>query len=822
MHPSKFMGRPAQSIAPAMSSSERLEQLSALGAVIAGKRKDAVEARKTSGIEDVWMAAEEAYLGIDDMNRHDFAAAKWAKPVTMNGGLTSQRRDSEDIRSNAFVRLTSRYVDYASAKLGEILLPIDDKAFSFEPVPESGLIKLLQNPKPVSGTDGQPVMQTPAPAVPGAPPEPPQAPAQATVATEAQAAIDRAKDSAKKAESRIADWLTESNYPTEARKVIHDSARIGVGVLKGPFPDIQESRALVRAKDGIGIEMKKSFKPSLCWVDPWNLFPDDACGEDIHNGDGLFERDYLSTKMLKRLKSQKGYLADQIDQVIEEGPGKCYAEGGNPNDKKSRKRYEIWYYYGLIKRSDMVLASAIGINKLPDSQEEVHAIISLVNDTVIRATINPLDSGCFPYRVMTWTRRPGHWAGVGVGEQISMPQRTCNAATRSMLNNAGVSSGVQFVINQLGIVPADGSYRITPNKIWYLTADATDIKSAFQVFEIPNVQERLMAIIEYAMKLAEESSGIPLVTQGQTGPTSPQTFGAAELQNDNANTWMRSIGYRYDGMVTEPLIDDFYEYLLLDPDVPDEEKGEFKISAQGSSAMVERAIQESVLLGLLQASANPAFKADPAKVFAQYLRAKRLDPRDIQYTPEEQAKMAQQPAPPPLPIAVEQLKGQNAVQVVQAKAQAELTISQQEMVHEQGLLQNGGASPHMAAASAKIEQERIRSETAKIVESSRASAEQARAQKEYEIAQQNGQFRIEELRLKREIAILEYTSKQNITVQQAQAELAQTAIQEKTKRELGAAEVELASAEGDRNREVDMHKHATSLVRDQMSTEVTP
>ena len=40
----------------------------------------------------------------------------------------------------------------------------------------------------------------------------------------------------------------------------------------------------------------------------------------------------------------------------------------------------------------------------------------------------------------------------GCGRQISMPQRMVNAATRALLNNAGLSSGVQIILDQLGVI----------------------------------------------------------------------------------------------------------------------------------------------------------------------------------------------------------------------------------------------------------------------------------------------------------------------------------------------------------------------------------
>jgi len=838
MHPDKFLKRAKLLQKPQMSDAEREEKLSALSGDIAGKRKEAIDARSASGIEKVWEPCEEAYLGIDDSNRHEFSGAQWAKPSSMAGPLTREISRQDNTKSTIYPRLTSRYVDSAAAKLCEILLPVDDKAFSLEPTPDPELVKHMENPEPLVDTStGAPIMQagTQAPPngqPPAAPAAMPQGPAPSgapggaapmTKADAANALMDQATEAAKAAEKRIYDWMIESNYPGEVRKVVHDAARIGVGVLKGPFPERRESRAMVKSPNGVALEIVSEIVPALAWIDPWNLFPHEACGEDIHDGDHIFERAFISSKVLKKLKEQEGYLGTQIDAVLEEGPGKCYVEGKN-HEQLTRKRYEIWYYYGTVKREMLEIADAVGLDDIPEDQKEINVIVSMVNDRVIRAVINPLDSGSFPYRVMTWSRRPGHWAGVGVAEQISAPQRMVTAATRALSNNAGLTAGPQVVIDQTGIIPADGSWVLTPGKIWYKTADSAiaDVNHAFLSVEIQSAAPQLMGYIEYAMKLAEESCGIPLITQGQTGPTSPNTFGQAELQDNNAHTWLRSIGYRFDDMMTEPLVRDLYEYLLLDPNVPDEEKGDFKINAKGSIAMVERAIQESTYPQILQAGANPAFKVDPVATFAEWLKSKRIDPRNIQYSEEKQKEMDAQPPTPPLPIILEQIKGKNALNVVQAKAQADLQESQQELAHEQQMLQNGGTTPHMASAISRIEQEKIRAATSQAVEASRASAEAARAQKEYEIAQQNGQFKIQEMQLQKELALLQYANEQKLSLDQVKSQLAKSSMDNQTKRELAAAEIQLAASEGHQDRLVDVHKHNTSLIRDEISTPDTP
>jgi hypothetical protein len=174
---------------------------------------------------------------------------------------------------------------------------------------------------------------------------------------------------------------------------------------------------------------------------------------------------------------------------------------------------------------------------------------------------------------------------------------------------------------------------------------------------------------------------------------------------------------------------------------------------------------------------------------------------------------------------VEQVKGQNAMQLQQAKTQGELQQIAAEAQQEQQALQNGGASPHQVQAMARIEQEKIRAMSSAQIQQSRADAELARAEKEREIAQQNGEYRLREMELQRELALLQYANAQKLSLDQVKAQLAKSAMDNETKRQLAAAEIQLASNEGDKDRALDLHKHqnpAPSLVRDEVSTPATP
>ena len=761
-----------------------VDRLHEIGQVIGKKRQEAIEARVESGIEMIWLGAEEAYVGIDDANRAEFGEGRWAKPPSSDGPLSREGVPRTDNKSTAYVRLTARYVDAGAAKVGEILLPPDDKAFSFDATPVPEFVKFRDSPSRIVADDGTPLYR---PAKPGELPEEPQDPAAPTPAPGttsppgpgpaampapaggavpsagaaapppgqvplttkdiAEEQLELAREKAKKAEKRIYDWMVESQYPAEMRKVIFDAARLGVGVLKGPFPKPRRNMVLSKAGDGaFDLQVRDVVKPSVRWVDPWNVFPDPACGENLANGDYIFERDHLSERQVRQLKKEPGYIALQIDKVLGEGPGTAKTpttteKPGQSPDTQRRRQYEIWYFTGTITREEMAcIRQAAGRpltgKELSYEQTDVHAIVTMVNDQVVKVAFNPLESGDFGYNAVPWQRRTGLWAGIGIAEQVSTPQRMINAATRAMLNNAGKSAGSQIVVNRDAIEPADGSWTITPDKVWYLLTDSNlPVDEAFGMFQVPAVTPELMSIIEYSLRLAEESTNIPLVTQGQSGPTQPDTYGGMQLQNNNANQLLRSIGYAFDDFITEPVVHAFYEWLMLDPDVPDDEKGDFDINARGSAALVERAIQDQSLAQMGAMVLNPAYKMDPAKWAVEFIKSKRFDPRAFQRSPEEQAQI--DAAPPP-------------------------------------------AAPQV--------------EVAKINAASREKIAQATGQLHQSKAGADAQVRLRELAVRERLAIMDFANRRGISLEQVKASLAKTAMQLNTQVKLASARTPAASS----------------------------
>lgn len=638
--------------------SVRLAQVESLAEIIKEKRKDAIEARRASGIEKIWQDAEDAYEGRDQYNRKGTIL----KGRTTSDGLSEEKKAPVG-RSTVIPNITRPYCDAAAARVSDMLLPTDDRNWALRSPPDPKLVNSLNDVTPAIGIGGQPMLQAavPQPAQAtgmlsriggaitgmfgaGQPQQQPAQPEQVTVGDFAQQTIDASKKAAERAQTVIDGWLTDCRYHGEVRKVIESCARLGVGILKGPHPSKSRLRA-AKQVDGVWVvQMEEKTVPTSVFISPWNFYPDPNCGMSIQKGSYCFEYDSITARALKDLKGQDdlGYIDEMIDLCIDEGPisandgVKRNKDGQKTNDKDL---FDIWYMSGYVSKKDMNAAGC------ECDQDDAPCTVTMVNDRIIKITMSVLDSGELPYDVMVWQERTDSWAGIGVAEQMATCQKSLTGAVRSLQDNASLSSGPQIIADSSKIEPADGKWHITPNKLWRKKLNAEgvdDVNKAFTIISIETRQTELLNIINYWTKTAEDVTGLPMLLQGQQG-AAPDTLGGMQIVNNNGSTVLRRIARTFDDRVTEPHIGRHYEYLLLHG--PEDAKGDFKVDARGSSALVERDIQNRAIMQLTGASLNPAYGLDPAKVMRETLKGMRLDPKNVEFDEAQKKEMASRQPP---------------------------------------------------------------------------------------------------------------------------------------------------------------------------------
>lgn len=631
------------------SQEAQYERLDQLGLSLSRLRSDAIAGRADSGIEEEWLQDEEHYEGIDDANRSELNAWR-GKPL----GQAALGDAETSTGSTVFFNITRPYCDAAAARISDMLLPTDDRGWAIKPTPIPELVSIAEGeiPRDIrSAIASEPdVIANPQKG----------AEIEQEIIESTKLEIDEAKEIAERAQERIDDWHVECMYNAEMRQVIEDAGKVGTGVLKGPIP---ERRTVIAYVDG-KIVQESEIKPVSRRVDVYNCFPDPGCGSDIHRGGYFWERDEITARELRSLMGGD-YIDGQIKKVLAEGPHEASKEFDDERSdilgltrRVSKNLFEIWYYHGAIENEDL---QAAGCDCECEDGQQLDVQMTMINNRVIKAASNTLDTGEFPYDFMVWQRRSQSPYGIGVSRQIRTPQRVINGAARNLMDNAGLAGGPMWIFNQGLVEPIDGVDEIAPRKGWMSAegADMDDVRKAFAFIEIPMMQEGLQAIIQLGLKMAEDVTGLPMLLQGQQG-AAPDTLGGTQIVNNNASTVLRRISRLWDDLITKPHVRRYYRFLLQYGE--DSEKGDFVIDARGSSALVERDVQNQSIAQLGQMVLNPAFGIDPKRWMEEYLKSQRLDHKSFVFDDDEWQqiveKMAQSTQAPDTSVEVAQLRAQ--------------------------------------------------------------------------------------------------------------------------------------------------------------------
>jgi hypothetical protein len=226
------------------------------------------------------------------------------------------------------------------------------------------------------------------------------------------------------------------------------------------------------------------------------------------------------------------------------------------------------------------------------------------------------------------------------------------------------------------VVPADGNWELAPRKRWYVNedADVQAVAHAFMSINIDTRQPELMNIIQFALKMFEDSVGMPQLLQGQLG-NAPDTVGGMTMLQNNATAVLRRIARTFDYRVTEPHIRRYYEWLMLYSDDEDA-KGDYKIDARGSTALIERDVQTQAILQMGQLVMNPAFGLDPELWIKEAMKAQNLDPSRFELSPEKKAKIQEAMQAQQQQGQGQQAPDNGALQVAQIRVQGDMQKAQ--------------------------------------------------------------------------------------------------------------------------------------------------
>lgn len=612
------------------------ESLMTLVAAFCDERKQAINRRRE--LENIWRSARNQYKGYDDSNNPQ---TRYEKSETLDTSLSAVKKQTDDDRSTVLVNITRPYTNAGTARVADILLPTGKMPWALRPTPVSDLQTTLG--VLIKYPDILQQIQTFLPDVaakiqdPGA----------------AQAAIE-------KAELIIKDWLKESDWAGVVRRQIVESGIVGTGVIKGPFPkerpisaDISKildvlplvTDALTAEMLAKELEVMLFYTPQIECIKVENCYPDPDCGCDVQNGKFFWEKiPSVTARQLKDLCKDPSYDVAAIKQALEEGP---QDEESSIKSKGSKKSYCLWLRTGPIEWMDNGEEKSLGFG-----------VCTMLNDRIIKCAPFPLEREYFPYHMLCWEPRDNSWAGIGIAEQMETPQRGLTASVRALMDNMGYSVGPQVLELDGLIEPLDGDdTRLRPYKRWRVKSglpgvDAmSEAKNAMAFLEFPNYLNNIMPVIQYWMDMAERTTGLSLLLQGQAVT---DAVGVSQQLMNNSTTNLRLIVKEWDDKVCRPLLTNFYEWVQLYG--PEEARGDAVVEPLGSTTLIVRELQQQALLQISQQVLQPVYGVSPKKWMETYLEGFQIDMEQLALTEEERQQLeaaAQQPDPKVLAAQVE-------------------------------------------------------------------------------------------------------------------------------------------------------------------------
>lgn len=607
-------------------SNRVLQRLEDASRTAAAAQKEQEPLTALSGhIARFWQAAQTAKLPIE---RQMLRALRQRQGVYEPDDLAIIR---ESGGSEIFMMLTSAKCRAAESWLREILLPDSDRPWGLEPTPMPDL------PPPVQA------------AIVGA------------ITREALAAgwdindarIDerllkvkalafrRMKELAEKIaerhELKIADQFEEGGWEQALSDAIYDLVTFPAAIIKGPFLRSRLQRSWVPGPNGVWLtRVTRTLHVEYERRSPFDIFPAPAM-RDIQRGN-LIDRYKFTREDIQSLRGVPAYSDTAIDQVLEDYGTRGYSSRQMNDLERARlelRPNESYDPEGMIEALNfwgsmpgrMLLEwqynYKMDLGAKLDAHKEYQIEAWKIGRYVIKVTANPDPLGEKPYDKASFEEIPGAFWGQGVPDVGVDCQRMCNAAARSIANNAAIASGPLVEINVDRLAAGETVTRPYPWKTYQTTTDMTGNNQPAVRFFHPqmNVQE-LLAIYQHFDSVFDNVTGFPKYSYGDSrvGGAGRTSSGLAQLLG-NVGKGVRRVVAACDRGLIRPKVRRTYEFNMeFDPDPTI--KFDLRAVAKGSAAVLIKEQTAMRQKELLQATLNPL----DAQIIGPKGRAEMLRP----------------------------------------------------------------------------------------------------------------------------------------------------------------------------------------------------
>lgn len=640
---------------------------------------------KTLALEDVKNKDEEGFSGdslisyiqerytrSEESRRAD--ESRWLRAYRNYRGIYGPDvQFTETEKSRVFIKVTKTKTLAAYSQIAEVLFSNNKFPLSVDPtvLPDGVLADVSSDPKEVPAAGGAPVMPTEIPFGENSANIPkgfdldvleqmlgsmkddlkdlPNLKAGPGV-TPSSMTFSPATVAAKKMEKKIHDQLDETGASKHLRSTAFEMALFGTGVMKGPFAVNKEYANWDEA--GSYKPLIKTV-PEASHVSLWNFYWDpDATNTD--ECQYVIERHKMSRTQLRALKKRPHFRENVIDQIIAEGEGytKKYWEDDlrdyTPNF--GVERFEVLEYWGNVD-IDLLEENDITVPEDMMDAGELQANIWFCNGKILRLVLNPFKPAKIPYYAVPYELNPYSLAGVGVAENMDDTQTLMNGFMRMAVDNAVLSGNLVFEVDETNLVPGQ-DLSVYPGKVFRRQGGAPG--QALFGTKFPNVSQENLQLFDKARQLADESTGLPAFSYGQTGVSGVgRTASGISMLMNAASGSIKTVIKNLDDYLLGPIGQAFFNFNMqfdFDPEI----KGDLEVSAKGTESLMANEVRSQRLMQFLQIASQPSLMpfAKFPYIIREIAKSMDLDPDKVTNNMDEamrQAVLMQQNSPTPPP-----------------------------------------------------------------------------------------------------------------------------------------------------------------------------
>jgi hypothetical protein len=458
--------------------------------------------------------------------------------------------------------------------------------------------------------------------------------------------LSPAQRAARRMEKLIHDQIEESNGSSEIRNALLESALLGTGIVKGPFNFNKKLHRWETDESG-----ERNYNPlevrvpRIEFVSCWDFYPDpgatnmDECEYVIH-------RHKMNRSQLRQLRNMPYFDEDAIRNAIQMGAN--YVEKDFESQLKDDARadeevgtsFEVLEYWGIM---DAEYAREVGI-KLPksvDDLDEVQVNVWTCGHYLLRAVVNPFTPYRIPYHAFPYERNPYNFFGIGVAENMDDSQQIMNGHARMAVDNLAMAGSLVFDVDESALVGGQ-SMEIYPGKIFRRQAGMPG--QAIHGLKFPNTAPENMMMFDKFRQLADEQTGIPSYSHGQTGVQSmTRTASGMSMLLGAASLNVKTVVKNLDDFLLKPLGESYFQWNMQFLEDELDVKGDLEVKATGTNSLMQKEVRSQRLTMFLQTAQNPAVApfVKISKLISELAYSLDLDPDEILNDPEEAAIMAQ-------------------------------------------------------------------------------------------------------------------------------------------------------------------------------------